>query len=309
MVLSTSYAMVRGSYGFRCLVISAMVFVVYVAWQATIRGQVKQPPEQSAKQAPLTQTTPKNAIEDRFYFIPSGTDSNLCSNLFTTTRGQAFKYPASYHLTRTEFLDHLGKVLDNLKMKLMTDGHIGIYPLQAKTYYALANSSLTKTVCETGFNAGHSTLQWLTGSTAAKVYSFDIGSHPYSKLMASYLQSKFPGRLQMIWGDSFKTIPKFLESNPGVTCDLMVVDGSHSFKHAHADLNNFRKVAKPGYSVAVADDVNAPNSPVYLAWKKFSKDWLIEERFTCRFSAPSPKGFAVGRYLGYHGRSKDPRQE
>ena len=40
MLHSTSHAMVRGRYGFRCLAISAMVFVVYVAWQATIRGQV-----------------------------------------------------------------------------------------------------------------------------------------------------------------------------------------------------------------------------------------------------------------------------
>ncbi|CAM9373070.1 unnamed protein product, partial [Choristocarpus tenellus] len=45
------------------------------------------------------------------------------------------------------------------------------------------------TVCEVGFNAGHSALNWLLNSRPdTKVISFDLGEHPYVGHAAQFLQ-------------------------------------------------------------------------------------------------------------------------
>ena len=242
------------------------------------------------KESPAVQNASGNDVEDLFYFVPKGLTK--CDSLFMTTKGQAFKYPDFYHSMKEEFLSHL-RMLANMKMPV-AEGHTGNYPEQFRAYYALANSSHTQTICETGFNAGHSTFQWLTGSTTAKVYSFDLGNHKYARHMASYLQSKFPRRLRMIWGDSTKSIPDFIETNPDVKCDLIIVDGGHSYRIAYADLSNFRKLAKPGHSVVIIDDISkSKGAEVNRAWDQFSKDWHIKDRFRCHFR--TGKGFAVAQ--------------
>ena len=245
------------------------------------------------KESTAVQTARGSDAEDLFYFVPKGLTK--CDSLFMTTKGQAFKYPDFYHSMKEEFLLHLKAVLANLKLTVR-EGHTGNYPEQFRAYYALANSSHTQTICETGFNAGHSTFQWLTGSTTAKVYSFDLGNHGYARHMASYLQSKFPRRLQMIWGDSTKSIPDFIETNPDVKCDLIIVDGGHSYKIAYADLSNFRKLAKSGHSVVIIDDMSkSKGGAVNRAWDQFSKDWHLKDSFRCHFSTGSLKGFAVAQ--------------
>ena len=271
------------------LTILGVASVILVTWNIlnSWRGQ----------QIWATKTSTENDIEDQFYFLPKRLTD--CDDLFKSRRGKAFKYPASYDSMKRDFLAHLQLVLKKNKIKRLTDGHTGNYEVQAKTNYVLANSSSTKTVCETGFNAGHSTLQWLTGSTTATVYSFDYGSHVYGKSMASYLQSKFPGRLHMIWGNSFKTVPAFIRKNPDVRCDLIVVDGGHSYKNAYADLSNMRTLAKLGHTIFIVDDVDCrPAIGVKRAWDQFYREWHIEEVFRCNFFTKRQKGFAVGRYFG-----------
>jgi hypothetical protein len=53
------------------------------------------------------------------------------------------------------------------------------------------------TVCEVGFNAGHSALLWLTAG-ARRVLSFELGQYPYSGVAVGWLAARFPGRLQVI---------------------------------------------------------------------------------------------------------------
>ena len=74
------------------------------------------------------------------------------------------------------------------------EGHSGSYIPQTAMYLKLASLPFVKTICETGFNAGHSTLVWLTAQNNTNVYSFDLGEHEYGRPMADFLSSKFPGR-------------------------------------------------------------------------------------------------------------------
>ena len=57
------------------------------------------------------------------------------------------------------------------------------------------------TVCEVGFNAGHSALLWLLGAPRARVVSFDIGLYP-ALVGARWLSRRFPGRFTLVQGDS-----------------------------------------------------------------------------------------------------------
>ena len=105
-----------------------------------------------------------------------------------------FVYPAIYLSERSS----LDNKLKAIRKRHHLEGHSGGFSQQTITYLALVNkTSFIKTVCETGFNAGHSTLAWLAGNMNTHVYSFDLGRHAYSRPMAAHLQAKFPGRLNV----------------------------------------------------------------------------------------------------------------
>ena len=94
----------------------------------------------------------------------------------------------------------------------------------------------TTTVCETGFNLGHSSLLWLQTNPRVKVFSFDLGIHPYVKPSAEYINQYFPGRLTLIIGDSRETLPRFAKANPNIKCDLFFVDGGHENNVPQSDM-------------------------------------------------------------------------
>ena len=90
-----------------------------------------------------------------------------------------------------------------------------------------------KTVCETGFNVGHSSLLWLAANPDINVVSFDIGVHDYVIPAADYIATNFPGRFKLIIGDSRETLPMH---DPSLKCDLFFVDGGHSREVAQSDM-------------------------------------------------------------------------
>ena len=90
---------------------------------------------------------------------------------------------------------------------------------------------------------GHSAFIWLNSKENVKLYSFDIGEHNYTKPAAQLLQSIFPGRLHIKYGDSRWTLPEFYKLHPDVSCDLVVIDGGHYQNVPGKDLINFRKMA------------------------------------------------------------------
>ena len=207
-----------------------------------------------------------------------------------------FVYPAIYLSERSS--------LDN-KLKALTksqylEGHSGGYSQQTITYLALVNkTSFIKTVCETGFNAGHSTLAWLAGNRNTHVYSFDLGEHAYSRPMAAHLQANFPGRLNVTWGDSKVTIPAFIKKNPWLTCNLIVVDGGHGYVEAKADLRNFRNYADKHNHLLIVDDLPARYlQGIQLAWREEIMGQHIRELFKCQSSSIQTRGFTFGQYIG-----------
>ena len=115
-----------------------------------------------------------------------------------------------------------------------------------------------QTIAEIGLNSGHSAENFFLNIPELKQFiSFDIQHHEYTKIAREYLEREYPGRFFFIQGDSAITVPEFAKSTNAV-CDLIYIDGNHSYEGAIQDLINCRKLAHEN-TVLWIDDYNGPS--------------------------------------------------
>ncbi|CAM9184652.1 unnamed protein product [Ectocarpus sp. 12 AP-2014] len=158
------------------------------------------------------------------------------------------------------------------------EGHTGGFPRKVEALGAVSRDGgdRVKKICEVGFNAGHSSLNWLLHShPSTKILAFDLGEHEYMKHALHYLQAIFPGRLEVLIGDSSETIPAYAVAEAAAGrepqgCNILFVDGDHSEDGAYADLVNFRALASRDWNVLAIDDLEDP--PVEAAWRRFREE-------------------------------------
>lgn len=129
-------------------------------------------------------------------------------------------------------------------------------------------------ICQTGFNYGTSAAAFLCAEPTADLFSFDLGRHTYVQAAFEEVDKLFPGgRHTLILGDSQETLPTEVEKmqhSKWKKCDVVWVDGGHTFQVAFADLENFRTLARPGSLVMVDDCPRvglAGIQAVELAWE------------------------------------------
>jgi hypothetical protein len=108
-------------------------------------------------------------------------------------------------------------------------------------------------LAQVGFNAGHSTAIWLASNPTVQVRSFCLLDRSWSAGAVRVLQDMFPGRLSVFKGDSAKSIPRWSAANPDFVCDLIHIDGAHSYVHVVADFINLRAHAR-SHSLFMFDD-------------------------------------------------------
>ena len=96
------------------------------------------------------------------------------------------------------------------------------------------------TVCEVGLNCGHSTLTFLANS-GVNVINFDLPTLPYSLDVRQYFKKEYSARVKIIDGNSLRTIPTFFERNKDTVCDIISVDGKHTYVNALHDAINLMK--------------------------------------------------------------------
>ena len=116
-------------------------------------------------------------------------------------------------------------------------GSIAAHRQQVDFYHRLAASPAIRTICEVGFNAGHSTAVWLAANPTAHVYSFDLFGDRFSKPCFTFLRDRFRGadgvsRLFLRAGDSSQTVRA---TAIPAGCDLVHVDGRHDYEHTMGD--------------------------------------------------------------------------
>jgi len=127
--------------------------------------------------------------------------------------------------------------------------------------YSLGRTA--KNILEIGFNAGHSALLFLLANPDSKLLCFDIVSHKYTMPCFEYLNSLFPGRLNIIPGDSTITVPEFYKNNITIKFDLIHIDGCHYGEIPKKDLDNcYNLLDNDG--ILIFDDTQLPNINILL---------------------------------------------
>lgn len=108
-----------------------------------------------------------------------------------------------------------------------------------------AATSEPMTICEIGFNAGHSAAAWTDRYPHARYISFDVFNKNVSHAARAHLRTR---NIQYVIGDTAKT----LLSNE-FACDVISIDGDHSFRGAVTDLLNMQRHANPDHLLIVDD--------------------------------------------------------
>jgi len=109
-------------------------------------------------------------------------------------------------------------------------------------------------VIEVGFNAGLSAATFLSGRGDIQVISFDLGFWGHVPVAKRVIDQVFPGRHQLILGNSLETLPAFLTDVANQHAyDLVFVDGGHEPPVPASDLQCAHQLLKPVGWVIVDD--------------------------------------------------------
>ncbi len=256
-----------------------------------ISSYVIQVKQTSTSRLMLKNNSNEHSTSAIFSFVPNGIQS--CDQLFHSSIPKLNVVSKDFQDGYKQFTSVVKKIQGNL------EGFSAKYVEEFIAMYLLAKAPFVRTVCETGFNAGHSTFTWLKANPNTHVYSFDIGRHSYGQRMAKYIHEVFPGRFNITWGNSIKTLPAFRKAHPEILCDLISIDGGHTYNVCKSDFENFKKMSRPK-SIIVLD--NYPDNRGRGRWMKSLGDvWEgakrngeIIEIFQCNYWPKKSQGFSVG---------------
>jgi precorrin-6B methylase 2 len=156
------------------------------------------------------------------------------------------------------------------------EGHSGFYLEKSKLMHSLAADNRVSTICEIGFNAGHSALGWLVANPNAFVFAFDIGFHAYTAHALDFILERFPGRVLLTIGTSLDTIRTWSRMHSAEhKCNLLFVDGGHTEEVAREDVLNMRAMANESYHRLIVDDTQMEE--VVAAWQHLQREGVVKE--------------------------------
>ena len=170
---------------------------------------------------------------------------------------------------------------------LRLEGHSAQIVAERKLYATIARMPHIRTICEIGFNAGHSASLWLLANPNASVTMFDEWIHPYARPAEAFLISakaasegvqNAAARLTIVKGSSHETIKPYAARHPG-SCDIVSVDGDHRYHGALMDLEDVHSLVNPEHGLVFLDDTNCVSpwcKPVNGAMAKVIRDGLYE---------------------------------
>lgn len=201
--------------------------------------------------------------------------------------------PKTLNLETVGNLKNLGWALSGYPLHECFVTYIGE---EADYYNRMAAQPWINTICEVGFNAGHSATLLLSVNKHAKLYSFDLGGKAYSLQAIGFVAKTFPDRFTITVGNSIQTIPRFALEHPGVKCDLIIVDGGHEFQVSRSDIANFQRLANPAGHVLLVDDTRCTREICLgpeLAWREAVQAGVVK---TLDRQGNDVQGWSVGKY-------------
>ena len=171
---------------------------------------------------------------------------------------------------------------------------------------SVVERSGARLVGEIGFNAGFSSLAFLGASADVKVVSFDIGCHDVVGHAKDFVDARFPGRHELILGDSALTVPEYRAQHPDTFFDIVFIDGGHEYEQAREDISNMKALSHPETWVIV-DDLTPwfwwGEGPT-RAWIEAVSQGTIapveifkDGRLVQDIEPPGERSWSLGRYL------------
>lgn len=158
----------------------------------------------------------------------------------------------------------------------------------------LVNHPQVKHVLETGFHIGLSAASMLTVRADIIVTSFDIFWFDYSRRAKLFLDIAFPGRNNLIAGNSINTLPTFFNTFPSYNPDFVFIDGGHERPIPYIDLWHILNHVRPGTWVMIDDYceehglqgvIEAVNTLIkdgilteVEAYKSYDRGWVFAKR-------------------------------
>lgn len=132
------------------------------------------------------------------------------------------------------------------------EGYSQEVPEQVEDLIELTNKPNMR-VMEIGFNAGHSAELFLKNNKELTLTSFDLGEHNYVMAAKEYIDFTYPNRHTLIFGDSRRTVPFYLQNNNNTKFDFIFIDGGHQYEIAKTDMENCFHLAHENTIVALDD--------------------------------------------------------
>jgi hypothetical protein len=105
-----------------------------------------------------------------------------------------------------------------------------------------------RSVLEIGFNAGSWCEYVLRANPSIKITSVDLGTHNYVSKAKDYIDQVFPGRHELLLGDSREVVPKITKK-----FDAIFIDGGHAYGVPMADILNCKELAYPHTTLFLDD--------------------------------------------------------
>lgn len=213
-------------------------------------------------------------------------------------------YEGVLHVLKSLGQDEYSKFVISLYQQGLADyGANWRYADICTVLYALSAAIQAESYLEIGVRRGRSMAMVAARRPQARIVGFDMWldnyagmENPGPRFVVDELKKVgFQGSLELVSGDSHKTVPEYFEQHPEAWFDLITVDGDHTELGARADLLQVIQRLKVG-GVLVFDDISHP-SHKYLAqvWRKTikSRDNFLTFEFT---DLGYGVAFAVRRY-------------
>ena len=177
--------------------------------------------------------------------------NNIKDYTITNNINNAIEYINQYLLP---IIHNCGELLEgNIFMLHHTTSYTDLFLNKTKNISNLVLNQSIKNVMEIGFNSGFSTLLMLLSNPIMKITCFDLGEHKYTSPCYEQLKKTFGDRINIIIGDSTKTLQ--LENN---IYDLIHIDGGHSTEVAESDIINSYRLSNKG-TILIMDDYDFSN--------------------------------------------------
>ena len=170
-------------------------------------------------------------------------------------------------------------------------------------------ASRTLQGCETGFNCGHSSALFLEQDPRLHMVSFDKFKWEWSRPGSEAMGRKYGARSQQVPGDSLTAVPgHWLGPSTPPQCDLIHVDGGHTYVLALQDALHFIMHARCG-ALIVMDDVCDPahcttTDPWAIgpsqAWAELLRMGVVREtarKIACNGSLSDGRHWVMGRVV------------